>query len=77
MLGHIYRIVRNFEKEHGVFPNLLFLNRFHSEHLEASFSDDYTMCEIMEKLHMELIIDHDVIHPRVAWTDSAIKMTAS
>jgi len=77
MLGHIYRIVRNFEQEHGVLPNLLFLNRFHSEHLESSFSENYTLCEIMGKLQMELVIDHEIIHPRVAWTDSAIKMTAS
>ena len=71
MLGFIYRLVRDFELEHGIHPNLLYLNRFHSEHLKAAFAEGYSMSQIMDALEMELIIDHDIMHPRVVWTQTA------
>ena len=77
MLGFIYRIIRDFELEHGIHPNLLYLNRFHSEHLKAAFDDGYSICQIMNTLQMELIIDQNAMHPHVAWTDAAQRLKAS
>ena len=71
MLGFIYRLVREFELEHGISPNLLYLNRLHAENLKASFDQDYSMSQIMKVLRMELIIDNDIMHPRVAWSQVA------
>lgn len=71
MLGHIYRLIRDFEHEHGIHPNLLYLSKFHSEHLKDAFSEDYSLRMIMELLQLELIIDHDIMHPHVAWTQVA------
>ena len=70
MLSFIHRLVRDFELEHGVHPNLLYLNRFHAEHLKAAFDTDYTMTQILEVLGMELIIENDITQPHVAWTQT-------
>jgi hypothetical protein len=67
MLGYIYRLVSDFEDEHGIHPNFLYLNTLHSEHLKTAFSDDYSMPSIMKLLQMELVIENDIMHPHVAW----------
>jgi hypothetical protein len=76
MLAYIYRMVREFERNHGIPPNLLYLNRLHSEHLTAAFADGYSMCQIMDELQMELIIDRDIVHPHVAWTHTAQRLAS-
>ena len=76
MLGFIFRLVRDFEVEHGIHPNLLYLNRFHAEHLKGAFAEDYSMSQIMDVLGMELIINHDIMHPHVAWTQMAQRAAA-
>ena len=76
MLGFIYRLVTEFELEHGFRPNLLYLNRFHAENLKASFDEDYSMTQIMEVLGMEVVIENDIMHPRVAWTQVASRAAA-
>jgi hypothetical protein len=76
MLGYIYRLIRGFEQEHGVQPNLLYLNRLHSEHLLAAFDEKYTLGQIMDMLEMEMVIDPEVMHPHVAWTQSAHRIAS-
>jgi len=76
MLGFIYRLVREFELEHGIRPNLLYLNRFHTEALKAAFNQDYSMSQIMNMLGMELIIENDIMHPHVSWTQVAKRAVA-
>lgn len=71
MLDHIYRLVSSFKQEHGVHPNLLYLNLLHSEHLKSSFDETYTLGQIMNMLQMEMILDPEIIHPHVAWTQTA------
>jgi hypothetical protein len=71
MLSFINRLVRDFELEHGIHPNLLYLNRFHAEHLKTSFDADYSMSQILDVLSMELIIEDDITQPHVAWTQIA------
>ena len=68
MLSFINRLVRDFELEHGIHPNLLYLNRFHLEHLKTAFEAGYSMSQIMDLLGMELVIKNDISHPHVAWT---------
>lgn len=75
MLSFIHRLVRDFELEHGVHPNLLYLNRFHAEHLKTAFDTDYTMSQILEVLGMELIIENDITQPHVAWTQTATRVS--
>lgn len=71
MLSFINRLIRDFEHEHGIHPNLLYLNRFHVEHLKTAFDTDYSMSQILNTLRMELIIDNDCTQPHVAWTQMA------
>ena len=76
MLSFINRLVREFELEHGFRPNLLYLNRFHAEHLKAAFDPDYTMAQILDVLGMELIIENNITQPHVAWTQTAKRVAA-
>jgi len=76
MLAFIYRLIRQFELEHGIRPNLLYVNRFHAENLKSSFDQSYCLSKVMEVLGMELIIENDLMHPHVAWTQVAEKAAA-
>ena len=76
MLSFINRLVRDFELEHGIHPNLLYLNRFHAEHLKSAFDADYSMAQILDVLGMELVIENDITQPRVAWTLMAQRASA-
>lgn len=67
MLAYIYRLIVNFEQEHGVAPNTIYLSRTHCEHLQAGFHASYSIGQIMETLQMGMIIDSGAIHPHVAW----------
>lgn len=71
MLAYIYSLMRDFEQEHGMLPNLLYLNRFHGERLKHALDGQFSMSDIREVLQMELVIDHDIVHPHVAWTHVA------
>lgn len=76
MLSFILRIVGDFEREHGIHPNLLYLNHFHAAHLTTAFDQNYSLSKILELLDMELIIESDISHPRVAWTQIAKRASA-
>lgn len=71
MLGFIYRLVRGFERENGIHPNLLYLNEQHARSLREGFSEEFTLQMIMDFLQMDLVINRDVVHPQVIWRQSA------
>ena len=71
MLDYIYRLVNSFEREHGIHPNLLYLNPVQSEYLKSSFDESYSLAQIMQILRMEMIIDSEIMHPHVAWVQAA------
>ena len=77
MLSHIYRLVEGFEREHGIMPNLLYLNHAHTQQLRMAFDDDYSMERILEILDMEMVLDADILHPHVAWTHTATRTAAN
>lgn len=77
MLAYIYRLIRDYEHEHGTYPNLLYLNNDHATHLKASFNEHFSMQDIADVLQMELILDPGVMHPHAAWVMSAQKKLAS
>lgn len=76
MLSFINRLVREYELEHGFHPNLLYLNRFHAEHLKTAFDADFSVPQILDFLGMEMIIENDITHPHVAWTQMAQRASA-
>jgi len=71
MLNYIYRLIRDFEREHGIQPNLLYINPVHLQHLKDSLDETYDFQSIRNLLKMELIIIQDTVHPHVAWAQCA------
>lgn len=71
MLSFIYRLARDFEKEHGVPPNLLYLNSTHLQFLREQLSDERQMDNIVKLLGMEIMVSDEVVHPHVVWTQLA------
>jgi len=76
MLDYIYRLVTGFEREHGMRPNLLYINPEHCKYLKSSFDEKYSMTEIMDMLNMEVIIDAGSVHPHVCWTQAAHRLAS-
>jgi len=66
MLSFIYRLVRDFEKEHGMTPNLLYLNRTHMTVLHDQIGSSVQHDELVKLLGMEIIITQEALHPHVA-----------
>jgi hypothetical protein len=77
MLGFIYRLMRDFEKTHGMLPNMLYISPFHQKHLKAAFDSDFSMQQISSLLCMEMVINNDVMHPHVAWQQTGQYRRAS
>lgn len=74
MLSYIMRLVDQFQHTHGSRPNLLYLNDAQVRHLRAEFSADLGLHHLCKMLEMELVIDREVIHPHVAWVQSASRL---
>jgi hypothetical protein len=70
MLSFIYRLIRDFEQEHGIHPNVLYINEVHARHLKYGIAEHYSYQAIRDLLRMELVISRETIHPHVAWTAS-------
>ena len=71
MLGYLYRVVTGFEREHGMRPNLLYINQEHLQHLKDSFDERISISQIMNMLKMEVIVDQSSVHPHVCWAQAA------
>ena len=71
MLSFIYRLVRDFEKEHGIQPNLLYLNQMHLNFLREQLSPAEQPNAIFRQLGLEIIITQEATHPHVAWMKPA------
>lgn len=74
MISYLLRLIDEFKREHGCQPTLLYLNEFHLNHLKAGFSEDFSLPMLCEMFEMELIVNREVIHPRLAWTPTADKL---
>lgn len=71
MLSFIYRLCREFEKDMGYRPNVLFINQRHMEHLCSSFAEEIDASEIRRRLGLEIVLRQDALHPSVNWLISA------
>jgi len=66
MLSFIYRLIKTFQREHGLHPNLVYLNRQHYQKLLESLPAMKTQEEISRFLMMEIVISPEIAHPHVA-----------
>jgi len=67
MLSHIYSVAREFEKEHGFSPNVLYMNYTHLECLKQQLEDPNDFNSILVFLGMELILEPNTVDPCVSW----------
>lgn len=77
MLSYILRLAFDFERNHGFWPNVLYLNTEQYRHWQAEFecSDDFD--EVNRRLAMEIIISVDALHPHVGWMPGRSRAFAS
>ncbi len=68
MLSFIYRLVQDFEKEHGLAPNLLYLSPMHLHTLKSQLDSGEQLDDLISLLGMEIIITNEAVHPHVAWS---------
>jgi len=73
MLSTIYQVAKNFEKEHGISPNLLFMNYAHLECLKQQLDDPYDFNSVLVFLGMELILQDHAVNPSVSWSKTPWK----
>ena len=77
MLSFIYRLVRDFELEQGMKPNVLYLNGIHFQRLRHDFVDPEDIESIINRLDMEIVIDNNAIHPHMSHIGSSQRQAAS
>jgi Iap family predicted aminopeptidase len=68
MLSFIYRLTRDFEKEHGFIPNLLYVNGDHLSVLRIDLAGIPQLAGVTRLLGMEVVVSDEVTHPHVAWS---------
>ncbi len=71
MLSFIYRLCREFERDMGYAPNVLFINDEHWQSLREAFADDPDLAVIRQRLGLEVLLRDDAVHPSVNWILSA------
>ena len=77
MLSFIYRMMREFEVEHGVKPNVLHLSNEHFARLRNDFLDPDNIESIINRLEMEIVIEKNSLHPHLSWMESSYRKAAS
>jgi hypothetical protein len=77
VLSYLYRIAREFERCHGVTPNLLYLSYGHFEKLSQALSGLRQTGTLIGALDMQIILQRDVAHPRVGWSPARAREGAA
>ncbi|HSD97156.1 MAG TPA: hypothetical protein VLB06_08435 [Sulfuricaulis sp.] len=67
MLSFLYRLVENYHREHGLHPNLLYVNQQHYQKLLQCLPEMKNQEEVSRFLIMQVVIDPEAAHPYVAW----------
>jgi len=71
MLSYIFRLADHFQRQHGIDPNLFYLNELHMLELRKAFTANQTMPSITDFLRMDIIISREITHPKVSWMQTA------
>lgn len=74
MLSYLFQLIDQFQRQHGVEPNLLYLNELHMAELKKAVTCGQTTQSISEMFKMEFIISREITHPHVAWTQAGQRM---
>ena len=68
MLSMIYRLTQDFERSHGIRPNLLYLHPEHLQQFQLDYPDPHSRAEIFRRLGLEIAVSREAVHPHVAWS---------
>jgi len=71
MLSFIYRMYREYEREHQYPPNVLYINSEHFERLRREFANPNDLNGIRRLLGMEIVVKRDAVHPQMGWLQAA------
>ncbi len=71
MLSFIYRLVREFETEHGYRPNLLQISPQHFTELRLNLPEFSHRDEMTRFLGMRILFSQEAVHPHVVWSSIA------
>ncbi len=77
MLSFLFRLIREFQREHSFAPNALYINSFHYRKLRENLPDLQHDDELARFLTVEIIVSEEAIHPHVAWLSPARRQFAS
>jgi hypothetical protein len=77
MLSFIYRLVRDFEIEQGLKPNVLYLNAIQFQRLRQDFVDPDDIEAIINRLDMEIVIDNSALHPHLSRVSTSQRQASS
>lgn len=67
MLSYVFRLASDFHRNHGYWPNRLYLNSEHFQHWQDEVGDSDAFAELARRLGMDIVISGDALHPHVAW----------
>lgn len=67
MLSYILRQSFDFERRHGFWPNMIYMNPDQYRQWQTEFEDPGAFDEISRRLAMTIVISVDALHPHVAW----------
>lgn len=72
MLSFLYRLVELYHREHGLHPNLLYLNPGHYHKLLECLPEMEGQEQVSRFLMMQVVVSPETVHPYVAWLPSDI-----
>jgi hypothetical protein len=72
MLSFLYRLVEHYQREHGLHPNLLYMNPWHYRKLLECLPEMRSQEEVSKFLMMQIVINPEALHPYVAWLPSHV-----
>ncbi len=67
MLSFLCRLVEHYQREHGLHPNLLYLNQWHYQKLLECLPEMENQDEVSRFLMLQIVISPETVHPHVAW----------
>lgn len=76
MLSFLYRLVEQYHREHGLHPNLLYLNQWHYHKLLECLPEMEDQEQVSRFLLMQIIISPEAVHPYVAWLPGDVNARA-
>jgi hypothetical protein len=76
MLSFLFRLIRTFRNEHGVAPNVLYMNDFHYQKLRESLPEMPSYEQLARFLNLEIVISAEAVHPHVASVNPARRSSA-